>query len=53
MIDQKLIIKEDRITIMLVATMGVNFPNDLLRRLRADLDGECSISSVCSFEKPS
>jgi hypothetical protein len=52
-IDEELIIKEDWITVMLITTMGVNFPNDLLGRLWTDLDSKCSIAGICSFEKSS
>jgi len=53
MVDQKFIIEEDRITVMLVTSVRIYLPNNLRTGKRTDLNHESTLTTICSLLKTS
>ena len=49
MVDEEFVVEEDGVPVVLVAAVGVDFPDYLLGGLRTDFDGEGAVASVGRF----
>ena len=53
MVDQKFVVEEDRVAIMLVTSVGIDLPNNLGAGEGTDFDHESTLAAICCLLKTS